>query len=175
MLEKGLVQVYTGKGKGKTTASLGLAFRAAGQGLNVLMLQFLKADKIGGEHKAAKILPNISIEQYGAKQFYKEKEEVKKIHREKALEGLERAREAVLGEEYDMVILDEINVALDYDLIPVGEVLKLIEEKPPQVELVLTGRNAPPEITDQAHLVSEIAMVKHPFSQGIKARKGIEY
>ncbi len=175
MLEKGLVQVYTGKGKGKTTASLGLAFRAAGQGLNVFMIQFLKADKIGGEHKAAKILPNISIEQYGAAQFYKKKEEAEKIHREKALEGLKRAREVVMGEEYDMVILDEINVVLDYNLIPLEEILKLIGEKPQKVELVLTGRNAPSEIIEQADLASEITMVKHPFSQGIKARKGIEY
>ena len=175
MLEKGLVQVYTGKGKGKTTASLGLAFRAAGHGLNVIMIQFLKAEEIGGEHKAAKILPNLTIEQYGARQFYKKEEEAEKIHREKSLEGFNRAREAVMGEEYDMVILDEINVVLDHDLISREEALKLVGGKPQKVELVLTGRNAPQEIIELADLVSEIQAVKHPLSQGVKARKGIEY
>lgn len=174
ILDKGLVQVYTGEGKGKTTAALGLALRAVGQGLKVYILQFLKSEEKSGEHNAAKSIPEISIEQCGVKGFLN-KDKITSHQREKALEGLSRAKKAIMEKEYDMVILDEINVALNYGLIPLEEVLKMIKERPLQVELVLTGRNMPEEIEELADLISEVKMVKHPFAKGIKARRGIEF
>lgn len=173
-MEKGLIQVYTGEGKGKTTAALGLAFRAAGQGFRVYILQFLKGSDKVGEYQAARLLPNLTIEQCGLKGFIKGDEPLA-LHQEKAAEGFGRAGELIKNEEYDLVILDEISVALDYGLISLEEVVKLVKGKPSGVELVLTGRNAPPEIIDLADLVSEVRMIKHPYARGIKARRGIEF
>lgn len=151
-----------------------MALRAVGQGLKVYILQFLKSEEKSGEHKAAKLIPDIFIEQCGVKGFFN-KDNISPAQKEKAMEGLARAKEAVMGQKYDMVILDEINVALDYGLIPLEEVIKLIEGRPLQVELVLTGRNVPEEIKNLADLISEVKMIKHPFAKGIKARKGIEF
>ncbi len=174
MLEKGLVQAYTGEGKGKTTAALGLALRAVGQGLRVYILQFMKGNGNGGEMQAAKFLPNLVIEQFGLKGVFFKGDDLE-VHKKNALEGLKKAKEIMLTEKYDIVILDEINIALNYNLIPLEEVLKLIIEKPPKIELILTGRKLHPEIEKLADLISEIKMVKHPYTKGIKARRGIEF
>lgn len=174
-LKEGLIQVYTGNGKGKTTAALGLALRAIGHDLRVIIIQFMKGSKNYGEVKAInKYLPQIKIEQFGLTTFVNKnnpsKEDIKL-----AQKGLKRARRAILSQLYDLVILDEINVAMHFKLIPVDDVLQLIEDKPLKVELVLTGRYIPEEIIEKADLVSEVKEIKHWFKEGVDTRKGIEY
>lgn len=172
---KGFVHVYTGNGKGKTTASLGLALRALGHGQRVFMLQFMKGSKEYGELKAAeKHLPNLIVVQSGLETFVcKEQPSLKDL--DLARQGLDIAKKIIAAGHYDMVILDEINVALDFNLIPLEEVLDLIKNKPARLELVLTGRYAPQEVIDAADLVSDVTLVKHPYYQGVEAREGIEY
>lgn len=173
-LEKGLVQVYTGNGKGKTSAAFGLALRATGRGLKVYMVQFIKGGFDYGELYTVKNLPNFTLKAFGRGKFVTskppQKEDVKL-----AREALHFAEQVVQSGSYDIVILDEINVALDLKLISLENVLKLIMSKPSSLELVLTGRNAPEEIVEVADLVTEMKEVKHPFSRGMEARKGIEY
>lgn len=172
---KGYVQVYTGDGKGKTTAALGLAFRAAGRGLKSLVIHFMKGGLRYGEMVAAKRLePEITVVQMGRETFV-DRENPAPEDIELARKGLELAKEVVMGGLHDLVILDEINVALDYGLIKVEEVLALIKEKPGHVELILTGRNAPEEIIDAADLVSEVVERKHYYRRGVTGREGIEY
>ncbi len=174
-IEQGLIQVYTGNGKGKTTASLGQALRAIGHGLKVYMIQFMKGWKGYGELQAAKKLyPNLVIEQFG-RIGHVSKEKPEKIDFENAKKALLKAKEIMLSGEWDILILDEINIALDFGLIKLDEVLELIKSKPKNVELILTGRNAPKEIIDIADLVSEVVEVKHPYQKNVKARMGIEY
>ncbi len=173
-IERGLVQVYTGNGKGKTSAAFGLALRAAGRGLKVYIIQFIKGGFDYGELYVIDILPNITLKAFGRGKFITakppEKEDV-----ELAEQALSLAREVVNGGEYDVVILDEINVALNLNLINLEETLELIEKKPHHVELVLTGRYAPSQIIEVADLVTEMREIKHPFKKGFEARKGIEY
>jgi cob(I)alamin adenosyltransferase len=173
-LEKGLIQVYTGNGKGKTSAALGLALRAVGRGLKVYVIQFIKGGFDYGELYVVDKIPNFKLKAFGRGKFVTskppEKEDVKL-----AEEALRLAREVVGGGEYDVVILDEINVAMHLKLIKPKEVLKMIESKPEDVEVVLTGRDAPEEIVEIADLVTELKEVKHPFNRGYQARKGIEY
>lgn len=172
---RGCLQVYTGNGKGKTTASLGLAMRAVGHGHKVIMLQFMKgSDNYGELTTAAKYLPGLTIEQYGLETFVS-RENLSPGDIEMARKGVERAREVLAGGGYDLVILDEINVALDYKLIQLEQVMDLINLKPPNVELVFTGRYAHEKIIEAADLVTEVNLVKHPFYQGVEAREGIEY
>ena len=174
-LRRGMVHVYTGNGKGKTTASLGLALRALGHGYRVFMLQFMKGSKEYGELQAAeKYLPNLAIVQSGLETFVI-KENPSKEDLDLARQGLDIAKKTVTDGVYDLVILDEINVALDFNLIPLAEVLELLKNKPPHVELVLTGRYVPQEVIDAADLVSDVTLVKHPYYQGVEAREGIEY
>ncbi|AGL01356.1 cob(I)yrinic acid a,c-diamide adenosyltransferase [Desulfoscipio gibsoniae] len=174
-LNQGLVQVYTGNGKGKTTASLGLALRAIGHGYKVFMLQFMKGSKDYGEIQAAeKYLPNLIIVQSGLETFVS-RDNPSRTDIELAIQGLNTARKVISEGHYDLVILDEINTALDFNLIEPGDVLEIIKSKPCHVELVLTGRYAPKEITEAADLVSEVTLVKHPYYQGVTAREGIEY
>jgi cob(I)alamin adenosyltransferase len=174
-LRQGMVHVYTGNGKGKTTASLGLALRALGHGYRVFMLQFMKGSKEYGELQAAeKYLPNLTIVQSGLETFVI-KENPSKEDLDLARQGLDIAKKTVTAGVYDLVILDEINVALDFNLIPLTEVLELLKNKPPHVELVLTGRYVPHEVIDAADLVSDVTLVKHPYYQGVEAREGIEY
>jgi len=168
----GLVQVYTGDGKGKTTAALGLALRAAGYGLKTYIGQFLKG-RPTGELKAARLLePFLTIEQFGEAGFV-----AKGDVRQAALarKGLKRVRRILTGGEYDIVIVEEINVALDLELISLEDVLTLVEDCPSDVELILTGRGAPEELIARADLVTEMVAVKHPYAQGVKARQGIEF
>jgi cob(I)alamin adenosyltransferase len=169
----GLVVVHTGDGKGKTTAALGLALRAAGDEMRVLVLQFVKSAKKTGELKAApRLAPWLTIRQVG-RGFVRGGD--KEIHRRAALKGIEEARAALLSGGYDMVILDEINVAVSLGLIGEEDLLKLIDEKPMRVHLVLTGRNASPSVVERADLVTEMREIKHPYRAGLKAQRGIEY
>jgi cob(I)alamin adenosyltransferase len=171
---KGLVQVYTGNGKGKTTAALGLAARAQGQGLRVHVIFFMKGGYPYGERNSLAQLPNVSLEIFGHEHFV-DPNNVQEEDKAEARRALEAARTAVTSGRYDLVILDEVNVATSWKLVKVEDVLKLIQKKPPDVELVLTGRYADDRLIGQADLVTEMKEIKHPYHQGIQARKGIEY
>ncbi len=173
-MERGLVQVYTGNGKGKTTAALGLALRAVGRGFKVCVVQFIKGGGAYGEHMAARQLkPLLTIHQTGRDGWIRKGSlEDKDIHI--ARESLELARKAINSGVYDMVILDEINGAVWFGLFPVEDVLQIIESKPTSVELVLTGRNADEMVVEAADLVTEMSEIKHYYQQGVNARIGIE-
>jgi len=173
-LEQGLVQVYTGNGKGKTSAAFGLALRAMGRGLKVYVVQFIKGGFDYGELYIVDKLPNLKLKAFGRGKFVTEKPP-RKEDVELAQEALVLAEQVVKNGEYDIVILDEVNVALNLKLINLDEVLELIKNKPKNVELVLTGRYALKEIIEAADLVTEMKEVKHPFNKGYQARKGIEY
>lgn len=173
-LESGLVQVYTGDGKGKTSAALGLALRAAGRGMQVYLIQFIKGGFDYGERHIVDQLPKVTLTAFGRGRFITEKPPLAEDVR-LASRALELAETVVASGEYDVVILDEICVALHLHLIALEKALKLVRTKPRHVELVLTGRNAPPEIVDVADLVTEMREVKHPFKKGVPPRKGIEY
>lgn len=170
----GLVQVYTGCGKGKTTAALGLVMRAAGRGYSTIVIQFMKGGRNYGEVETIKAIENAEIEQYGRPDFV-DRNNPAQVDIDLAEQALKRAREVVMSGKYDLVVLDEINVAQDYGLIKLDDVLSLIKDKPEHVELVLTGRGAHPEIINAADLVTVMAEVKHPHRRGIEARDGIEY
>ena len=173
-LEKGMVQVYTGNGKGKTSAAFGLALRAIGRGLKVYIIQFIKGGFDYGELYIADKLPNLKLKAFGRGKFVTEKPPAKEDVK-LAEEALKLAEETVKGGEYDIVILDEVNVALNLKLIKTEKVIELIKKKPKHVELVLTGRYAPNEIIEAADLVTEMREIKHPYNKGFQARKGIEY
>jgi cob(I)alamin adenosyltransferase len=172
--KKRLSHVYTGNGKGKTSAAVGLAVRALGRGWKVFMVQFLKSEACSGEIAAFKKLKNFKCVQFGSPKFIK-KGQIHPIDVRLAQKGFETAENAVRKREWDMVILDEIIQAVDFDLIPQEKVLGLMRDKPDSVELILTGRNASPQLIEAANLVSEIREIKHPYRKGIPARKGIEY
>ncbi len=173
-LEQGHIQVYTGNGKGKTTAALGLGFRAVGRGLRVCMVQFIKGGGQYGEHLAAeRLFPELSIHQTGRDGWiFRDRLDPEDIRI--AREALELARIALVGEAYDLVILDEINGAAWFGLIDVDDILGLMALKPPRVELVLTGRGADERVVAAADLVTEMCEVKHYYAQGVQARMGIE-
>ncbi|MFQ6064891.1 MAG: cob(I)yrinic acid a,c-diamide adenosyltransferase [Candidatus Bathyarchaeia archaeon] len=173
-LEKGLVQVYTGNGKGKTSAAFGLALRAIGRGLRVYVIQFIKGGFDYGELHIMDELPNFKLKAFGQGKFITEMPPTDKDVK-LAKEALELAQEVVNSDEYDVVILDEINVALNLKLVDVNEVVDLIKNKPEDVELILTGRHAPPEVVEVADLVTEMKEIKHPYTKGIPPREGIEY
>lgn len=172
--ELGLVHIYTGDGKGKTTAALGLALRAAGYGMRTYIGQFMKGHSYGELAGARLLAPYLTIEQYGRPSFVHlhqaTPEDIRLAH-----EGLEKARAAMRSGDYAIVVLDEVCVALHFGLLSVEEVLAFLEEKPKGVELVLTGRRAPEELIARADLVTEMREVKHPYYRGIPARRGIEY
>jgi cob(I)alamin adenosyltransferase len=173
-LEKGLVQVYTGNGKGKSSAAFGLALRAIGRGLKVYIIQFIKGGFDYGELYVVDKLPNLTLKAFGRGRFVTEKPPGK-VDVQLAEEALALAEKVVKSGEYDIVILDEINVALNLNVIEIEKVVELIKNKPKHVELVLTGRYAPDEIVEAADLVTEMREVKHPYNKGFQARKGIEY
>ena len=168
------MQVYTGNGKGKTTAAFGLALRAIGRGLKVYVIQFIKGGFDYGELYIADKLPNLKLKAFGRGKFVTEKP-AEKEDVKLAEEALALAEKVIKSGEYDIVILDEVNVALDLKLIKTEKVVELMKSKPRHVELVLTGRYAPAEIVEIADLVTEMKEIKHPFSKGQQARKGIEY
>lgn len=168
----GMVHVYTGDGKGKTTAALGLGMRASGHGYRVCMVQFMKGNMQYGEQRAK--LKNFEIREFGRKEFVN-KERPAKVDIEHARKGLKFARRVLTSGDYDLVILDEINVALDWKLVNLEDVLALIRDKSPNTELVLTGRYAHPQVMEMADYVSEIREIKHPFQKGILSVKGVEH
>jgi cob(I)alamin adenosyltransferase len=171
---KGLVQVYTGNGKGKTTAAFGQALRAIGQGFRVCVIQFMKGRKYGECLAAERLIPNLTVHLCGLDSFVM-RENPAPLDIELARAGLDLARQAIASGEYNMVILDELNVATDFKLIPLDDVIDLIKGKPAAVDIILTGRGAPPEVIALADTVSEIREVRHHFNAGIKERAGIEY
>ena len=173
-LERGYVQVYTGNGKGKTTASLGLAFRAMGQGLKTYMGQFMKGQHYS-ELKAAEMCsPYITIEQYGKDTFIHIKNPPLEEDIKMCKEGLEKAKKAMFSGKYDLVIFDEINTAHYFHLITTEEMLDVIRSKPNNVEVIFTGRYAPQEVLDEADLVTEMCEKKHYYRMGVPARNGVE-
>jgi len=171
-MKKGYVHVYTGSGKGKTTTMLGLTLRASGAGLKIYIGQFHKNGEYSEVVAIRKYLPNVTLEQYGTGQQCCSIPDMSA--KEAAENGLKRALEVVTSGEYDMVMLDEINIAARYGLITPADVVDLIRKKPQELELVLTGRNAAAEVIAAADLVSEIQEVKHYFNAGVPARVGIE-
>ncbi len=179
---KGLTIVYTGNGKGKTSAALGAAMRALGHGWRVLIIQFFKGDwpVVYGELELAKKLhPQFEVLQLG-RGFVKIMGDKKPFeeHVEAAQAALNLTRERMLSGNYDLIILDEVIYALgylDFKLIDLKDVLQIIRQKPPQLHLILTGRNAPAEIIEAADLVTEMGEVKHPMKKGIPAQQGIDY
>ena len=171
-MKKGYVQVYTGNGKGKTTAALGLALRAAGAGLNIWIGQFVKGREYS-EHKALKRFENmITIRRFGRRCFIKAKPGPGDI--KAALSGLKEAGKAIVEGKHHLVILDEACIALHFKLFTIEELLEIIQKKPRHVELVITGRYAPQMLIEAADLVTEMKEVKHYYSKGVKARRGIE-
>lgn len=169
-----MIQVYTGNGKGKTTASLGLALRALGHDMKVCIIQFMKGSDDYGEIMMAGKLSNLTVKQFGRKEFV-DRENPEPSDFEYASKGLSFAKDAIKNGLYNIVILDEINVAIDFKLVRLSDVLSLIGEKPADIELIVTGRNAPQELIDIADLVTEMKEIKHPYTSGIPSRKGIEY
>jgi len=173
-LERGLIQVYTGNGKGKTTAALGLALRAVGRGLKVCMVQFIKGGGVYGEHHAAaRLAPLLTIYQTGRDGWiFRDNLDPEDIRI--ATETMALTRRVLTGGEYDLVILDEINGAAWFGLISVDDILALCADKPAKVELVLTGRNADARLIAAADLVTEMCEIKHYYGVGVQARIGIE-
>ena len=173
-ISKGLVQIFTGDGKGKTSAALGTALRALGHGMHVCIIQFMKGGFPYGEKKILVQLPNVKLEIFGQKTFV-DPNNVKEKERLEAKRALDAACKALHCGKYDLVVLDEINVATAWNLVSVDEVVKVISEKPDNIELILTGRYAHPKLIDLADLVTIMVKVKHPYDSGVKSRKGIEY
>lgn len=173
-LKVGLVHVYTGDGKGKTTAALGLALRACGSGLKVYMIQFMKGDIDYGELRAAELLSTFTIKQFGRPSFV-DKEKPQEADIALAREGLAHANEILRRAEHDVVILDELNVALDFKLVSLEEVMNLLDSKPDNMEIIITGRNAHDKIVGKADYVTDMRKIKHPYDEGIVARNGIEH
>ncbi len=174
MAKRGLVMVITGNGKGKTTSAFGQALRAIGQGYRVCMIQFMKGRKYGEVLAAEKYLPNFTYYQFGLDSFVM-RDNTAPVDIDLAKLGLEKAKEVINSGEFDMVILDEINVAVDFNLITKAEVLQLVRSKPSDVDIMLTGRYAFEELKELADMVSEVKEIKHHYAAGIKDRAGIEY
>ena len=171
-LKKGYVQVYTGDGKGKTTAAFGLALRAAGYDLQVFIAQFIKGRRYSEIKALEKLKDNITIEQYGRGFFIRKESSSEDI--KVAKNGVAKIKNLLTSGKYDLVILDEINVAVYFKLISLEDILDLIDLKPDDTELVLTGRKVDQRIIEKADLVTEMREIKHYYSKGVIARKGIE-
>ena len=169
---KGYIHVYTGNGKGKTTAAFGLALRAAGANLRVYIAQFVKGMKYSETNALAKLQDFITVKQYGRKGFINRDPDKKDI--QAAQEGLKEVKEIMCSGKYQMIILDEANIATSYNLFSVDELLDFIRAKPEEIELVITGRTADPRVIEKADLVTEMKEIKHYYHKGVKARKGIE-
>ena len=173
-LEKGYIHIYTGNGKGKTTAALGQALRSAGSGLTTFIVMFMK-DFLYGEIKSIKSLSNcIRLEQYGNDAFVFRKKQPDDKDIAAAQQALKQARKAMLSAKYDIVIMDEVCVAIHFGLLKTNELISFLAEKPDPVEVILTGRYCPPELIEKADLATEMQEVKHYYQKGVAARKGIE-
>lgn len=174
MLNKGYVQLYTGDGKGKTTASLGLALRASGAGLKTIVIQFMKGQHYSELDAVKRLDGHIKIEQYGSKKFCKPGDKDFDEHYRLGRNAVKRAYEVLSGEEYSIVILDEIVTSTIFNLVTFEEIKDIISKKPDNKELILTGRRAPQELIDICDLVTEMREIKHYYQKGVEARKGIE-
>ncbi len=172
--KRGLIQIFTGDGKGKTTAALGVMLRALGHGLRVCIVAFMKGGYPYGEWEVLSKLPNVQIARFGSETFT-DPSNVKPEEKEQAKQALATAREAMLSGDYDLVVLDEVNIAVAWKLVELDEVVKFIHDKPQNVELVLTGRHADAKLVQLADLVTECLKIKHPYDKGIVARRGIDY
>ena len=171
---EGIVEVFTGNGRGKTSAALGVVLRALGQGLRVHIVRFMKGGYAYGENNILAQLPNVTVASFGRLGFVTPGN-VEEEDREQARQGLGAAREAMLSGKYDLVVLDEVNVASAWNLIPVDDVVDLVRERPQGVELILTGRHADARLIELAELVTDMVEIKHPYRRGVAARRGIDY
>ena len=171
---KGMVQVFTGNGKGKTSAALGAVLRALGHGMKAYIVFFMKGKYPYGEFSTLSKLPNVDVASFGFRCFT-DPANIKPEEIEQAKLALSAAREAMLSGKYDLVVLDEVNVAVAKKLVELDEVVRLIGDKPRNVELILTGRYADTKLIELADLVTEMVKLKHPYDKGVPARKGIEY
>ncbi len=171
---KGLVEVFTGSGKGKTSAAMGVVLRALGHDLRVCVIHFMKGSFPYGEQKTLACLPNVTVKVFGNLGFV-DPRNVKAEDKAEAQKALDAGKEAMLSGKYDLVVLDEINVAAAWKLVDIEEVVRLINDKPESVEIILTGRYADPKIVRIADLVTEMVAIKHPYDEGVQARAGFEY
>jgi cob(I)alamin adenosyltransferase len=171
---RGYIQLYTGNGKGKTTAALGVAFRATGHGLRTYIGQFMKGQRYG-ELTAARNTSLITMEQYGKRTLMHVKNIPSDDDVRMARQGLRKATQCMLSGDYDIIVFDEITTAHFFHLITLNEIIETINTKPSEVEMILTGRYAPPEIIEMADLVTEMKEIKHYYQRGVEARKGTEY
>ena len=172
--EKGLLIVHTGTGKGKSTAAFGLAIRAIGNGMRVGVIQFVKGKWETGERNVLQKFPDqVTIRSMGEGFTWETQDRARDI--KAARNAWETAKEMIADQAYDMVILDELNIVLRYDYLPLGEVLDALKHKPSRTHVVITGRNARPELIELADLVTEMKLLKHPFRSGVKAQPGIEF
>ena len=173
MQNRGYIQVYTGNGKGKTTAALGLTLRAAGAGKKVFIAQFVKGQRYSEVKAIEQFLPMVEIKQYGLNCFIRNKPAKADI--DGAQTGLREIKEIILSGKYDVVVLDEANIAVYYGLFSTQELIDIIKQKPTETEIVITGRYAAPELIEVADLVTEMKEIKHYYTQGVEARIGIEH
>lgn len=171
---RGLVQLFTGDGKGKTSAAIGAVIRALGSGLKVYVAFFMKGEYPYGERNILATFPEVTVQGFGSGEFI-DPRKVKIEDRQRAALGLAAAREAMLSGSYDLVVLDELNLAVAWNLVGLDEVLRLIDEKPEGVELILTGRWADSRLVKSADLVTEMLKIKHPYDEGVNARPGFEF
>ena len=172
--DTGLIHVISGNGKGKTTSALGLALRASGHGLKTIIIQFMKKGWDYGELTSLDLIPLITIVQFGTPDFV-DKNKPKDIDLQEAKAGLAYAESIILKEDFDILILDEINIAIDFGLVSEEEVLRILQQKPKKLEVLLTGRYASPALIEIADYYTEVSTPKHPFQIGVLARKGIEF
>jgi cob(I)alamin adenosyltransferase len=171
---KGLVEISTGNGRGKTSAALGVVLRALGHDFKVCIIHFMKGNYPYGEQKTLSRLPNVTVSVFGTPDFVNPRN-VRPQDKTEAKKALEAGRDAVMSGKYDLVVLDEVNVAAAWGLVELDEVIKLIEDKPKSVELILTGRYADPKLVKIADLVTEMVAIKHPYDDGVVARAGLDY
>ncbi len=178
VLEHGYIQIYTGDGKGKTTASLGLALRAIGHGWKVLIIQFTKGEQANNYYgeiaSSSKLMPNLEVAQFGLDRVVYS-DNINMEDYKEAKKGWQFTKEAINSGKYQLIILDEINICADLGMIKISEIKETLKNKPQNLEIVLTGRRAHPELVAMAHLVTEMQPIKHYFNMGVMARKGIEY
>ena len=173
-LEQGYIQIYTGNGKGKTTAAIGQALRAAGNGLHVYFVQFMKNYPYGEVKLLQTLSSHITLKRYGTDTFVFKKEAPSEDLRNEMENGLKEAEKAMLSSKYDLVILDEVLVSIYFKLFTTERVLRVLKKKPENVEIILTGRYCPEPISDLADLVTKMKAVKHYYQNGVRARRGIE-
>ena len=171
LFEEGYIQIYTGDGKGKTTAAIGVSVRALASGLSVFFGQFMKS-RLAAEHTFFEQFPAIDLHRFGTGRFTRGKPSQQDV--DKALEGWSICKEAIISDKYDLIVLDELNVALFMGLLEIDPIIEILKQKPRQTEIIITGRRAPEKLIEIADLVTEMLEIKHYYTKGVPARKGIE-